>query len=298
VRVSTARSLAGALVLSALLPSAAPGQRSPETPLRLGVVTFYNPRLMFVKYQPLVEYLSSRTGQAWTLKVTSSYEETVEDLCAGHVTLAYLGPLTYVRAHARCGAEPLLRLRTHGQIVFHSDILVRSDSPFETLEDLSGRRVGFGDPLSTSSHLVPRAMLEDAGLQAGRDFECRYFGQHEEAAQAVLTGEVDACGVRDIIADIFLRRGLRRLARSGPIPAYPLALAPDTSPELRETLVSVLLGFPGSARPRREQERWDLELTAGFTTTADADYDPIRRIAARVFGPAFLGLPEGELRCR
>jgi phosphonate transport system substrate-binding protein len=232
------------------------------------------------------------------LNVATSDEETVDDLCAGRVMLAYLGPLTYVRAHARCGAEPLVRLRTRGRVVFHSDILVRSDSPFETLADLSGQRVGFGDPLSTSSHLVPRALLQEAGLQAGRDFECRYFGQHEEAAQAVLTGEVEACGVRDVIADIFLRRGLRRLARSGPIPAYPLVLAPNAPREIRDTLVSVLLGFPGKAQPRREQERWDLELTGGFTTTVDADYDPIRRMAEKVFGPAFLTLPEGELRCR
>jgi phosphonate transport system substrate-binding protein len=266
--------------------------------LKLGVVTFYNPRLMFVKYQPLVEYLSSRTGQPWTLSVSTSYEETVEDLCSGRVTLAYLGPLTYVRAHAQCGAEPVLLIRTRGQVIFHSDILVRSDSPFEALQDLAGHRVGFGDPLSTSSHLVPRAMLQEAGLEAGRDFECRYFGQHEEAAQAVLTGDVEACGVRDVIADVFLRRGLRRLARSGPIPAYPLVVAPDTSGELREALVSVLLGFPGAARPPQNEDRWDLELTGGFTTTVDADYDPVRRLAERVFGPDFVNLPEGELQCR
>jgi phosphonate transport system substrate-binding protein len=298
VRASKTRRLAGALFLALLLPPTAKGQGPAEATLKLGVVTFYNPRLMFVKYQPLVEYLSSRTGNAWALSVATSYEETVEDLCAARVTLAYLGPLTYVRAHARCGAEPVLRLKTRGQVVFHSDVLVRSDSPFETLEDLSGRRVGFGDPLSTSSHLVPRALLQEAGLRAGRDFECRYFGQHEEAAQAVLTGEVEACGVRDVIADIFVRRGLRRLARSGPIPAYPLVLAPGTSPELRDTVVSALLGLPGAAQPRPEEERWDLELTGGFTTTVDADYDPIRRMAEKVFGPAFLTLPEGELRCR
>jgi phosphonate transport system substrate-binding protein len=141
-------------------------------------------------------------------------------------------------------------------------------------------------------------MLQDVGLEAGRDFECRYFGQHEEAAQAVLAGEVEACGVRDVIADIFLRRGLRRLAHSDPIPAYPLVLSPDGSQQLRDTLVSVLLGFPGSAQPSRDDERWDLELSGGFTTTTDTDYDPVRRLAEKVFGPAFLGLGDGELRCR
>jgi ABC-type phosphate/phosphonate transport system substrate-binding protein len=111
-------------------------------------------------------------------------------------------------------------------------------------------------------------------------------------------GEVEACGVRDIIGELFLHRGLRRLARSGPIPAYPLVAAPDAPRELRETLTSVLLGFPGAARPRLNEERWDLELIGGFSTAVDADYDPVRRLAERVFGPGFATRPEGELRCR
>lgn len=291
-------SLLAPLALVLLLPLLAGGQVPGEKPLRLGVVTFYSPRLMFVKYQPLVDYLSARTGRPWALNVSSSYETTVDDLCSGRVTLAYLGPLSYLRAHARCGAEPILRLQTRGSAVFHSDILVRSDSPFERLEDLRGHRVGFGDPLSTSSHLLPRALLQDAGLEAGRDFACRYFGQHERAARAVLMGEVEACGVRDIIGELFLRRGLRRLARSGPVPAYPLVISPGTPSELRESLTSFLLGFPGSARPALSDERWDLELTGGFAAAVDSDYDPVRRIAERVFGPDFARRPEGELRCR
>ncbi|MGD8896689.1 MAG: PhnD/SsuA/transferrin family substrate-binding protein [Acidobacteriota bacterium] len=290
--------LLAALALAVVLPSAAGGEEAVEEPLRLGVVTFYNPRLMFVKYQPLVDFLTAHTGRTWMLDISHSYDETVDNLCRGRLTLAYLGPLTYLRAHALCSVEPLLRLRTRGRLVFYSDVLVRSDSPFERIEELAGHRVGFGDPLSTSSHLVPRSMLQDAGLEPGRDFECRYYGQHERAARAVLMGEVEACGVRDIIGELFLHRGLRRLARSGPVPAYPLVASPEAPRELRETLTSVLLGFPGEARPRLDEERWDLELTGGFTRTVDSDYDPVRRLAERVFGPGFATRPERELRCR
>jgi phosphonate transport system substrate-binding protein len=269
-----------------------------EAPARLGVVSFYNPRSMYVKYQPLVDYLSEQTGEEWELAVSASYQDAVDELCSARVVLAYLGPLSYVRAHARCGAEPLLRLRTRGRDVFHSDVLVRSDSPFEKLEDLAGHRVGFGDALSTSSHLVPRAMLQAAGLEPGRDVGCRYFGQHERAARAVLMGEVEAAGVRDVIGELFLHRGLRRLARSGPIPAYPWVVPPHSSPTEREALTAALLGFPGKAQPRRDEERWDLELTGGFTNAADADYDVVRRLAERVFGPGALTRPGGDLRCQ
>jgi phosphonate transport system substrate-binding protein len=253
---------------------------------------------MYVKYQPLVDYLTEQTGERWELGVSASYQEAVDELCGGRVALAYLGPLSYLRAHTQCGAEALLRLRTRGSDVFYSDILVRSDSPFETLEDLAGYRIGFGDALSTSSHLIPRSMLLGAGLEPGRDFECRYLGQHERAARAVLLGEVEACGVRDIIGELFLHRGLRRLARSAPIPAYPWVVPAGSSPEERARLTAVLLRFPGKAEPRREQERWDLELTGGFKRASDADYDVVRDITERVLGPDALTAPPGDLRCR
>jgi phosphonate transport system substrate-binding protein len=295
-RLSSSR--LGLLALVALLAAlSGRGATGDDAPTRLGVVSFYNPRSMYVKYQPLVDYLSEQSGEQWELSVSASYQEAVDELCDGRVALSYLGPLSYVRAHAQCGAEPLLRLRTRGSDVFHSDILVRSDSPFESLEDLAGHRIGFGDALSTSSHLVPRAMLQDAGLEAGRDIECRYFGQHEGAARAVLMGEVEACGVRDVIGELFLHRGLRRLARSGPIPAYPWVAPPDSSRGERDALSDVLLRFPGEARPRRSEERWDLELTGGFTPAGDADYDVVRRLAERVFGPTALTRPRGDLQC-
>jgi len=286
------------LLLALVLPSATGGQAPDEaTPDRLGVVSLYNPRLMFVRYQPLVDYLSDRTGRPWELAVSGTYEEATDDLCAGRVTLASLGPLTYLRAHARCGAVPLLRLQGDAGGVFQGDVLVRSDSPFERLEDLLGQAVGFGDPLSTSSHLLPRAMLQAAGLQPGRDFECRYFGQHERAARAVLVGEVAACGVRDSVGEVFLHRGLRRLARSSPVPTYPLVASPASSPELRDHVVAALLGFPGQARPPYSDTRPDLELAGSFGLASDGEFDEVRRIASRVFGPDYARLTPEELEC-
>lgn len=141
-------------------------------------------------------------------------------------------------------------------------------------------------------------MLQEAGLEAGRDVECRYFGQHEQAARAVLMGEVEACGVRDVIGELFLHRGLRRLARSGPVPAYPLVVSPSTPPALKESLSSALRRVSGAPRPARHEDRKDLDLTGGFVAAVDADYDPVRDLAERVFGPGFTVRPEEELRCR
>jgi len=267
-------------------------------PLRLGVVGFYNPRLMYLKYQELVDYLTETTGRRWELVIGSSYEETVEGLCSGTLDLAYLGPFTYVQAHARCGALPVVRLRTLGRETYRSLMLVRTDSPIREVSDLGGRRFGFGSPLSTSSHLVPRAILMEAGLAAGKDVECRYFRHHERAARAVLLGEVEACGVRDIVGEKYVGRGLRVLARSDPIPNFPLVVGPGDDGTIRRMIVRALLEVPQKEPAvRARMGCWDRELAGGFLPAADADYDGVRVLARRVFGPRALLLGPGALQC-
>jgi phosphonate transport system substrate-binding protein len=293
-----ARTVASLMVLSLAGPMAGLSPAAPP-PLRFGVVSFYNPRLMFLKYQPLMDYLTSATGRPWDLVIVPTYERLVEDVCSGKVTTAYLGPYTYARAHAACKALPVVKLNSGGKATYRCLIMVRSDSKLQSLADLAGKRFGFGAPMSTASHLVARAMLENAGLHPGLDVACRYYAHHEQAARAVLFGEVEACGVRDLVGEKFANRDLKVLARSEEIPNFPLVLAPGSDPALPSELVRVLVSLPGQdARTAAIIRGWDEELSGGFTPATDGEYEPIRKLAVRLFGPSALTLPEPRLECR
>jgi phosphonate transport system substrate-binding protein len=292
------RSAASLIVAFACAASALAATVAAPPVRRLAVLSFYNPRLMYLTYQPLVDYLTTTTGETWELTITPSYETTVEALCSGKVSLAYLAPYTYLRAHDACGVLPLVRLNTDGKATYRSLILVRGDSPVRDLRGLVGKRFAFGSPMSTSSHLVPRAMLEDAGLRPGVDYSCLYFRHHDRAARAVLLGEADACGVRDIVGNKYLPQPLRVLARSGEIPNFPLVVAPGSPPELRDTLLRVLVVLPQREPKLADMiSHFDEELAGGFKPCADSDYLPIRRLALRLFGPRAFVLPTSALEC-
>ena len=269
-----------------------------SAPRHLGVVGFYNPRLMYVKYQQLVDYLTETTGDQWELAVTMDYQETVQALCSGRLDMAYLGPFTYLRVHEACGATPVVRLNTKGSAIFRSLIMVRQDSPYRTLSDLEGTVFAFGSPLSTSSHLVPSLMLWDAGLKPGEDLSCRYFGHHDRAARAVVMGTADACGVRDIVGERFAKRGLRILARSEPIPNFPLVVRPSASPEFRKSLIEALMDRPeNDPEIRKRMQGWDEELAGGFAPVSASDYLPVRRLVELLFGRRGLVDPPQLLKC-
>jgi phosphonate transport system substrate-binding protein len=294
----TGTSAASALIL-ALAGFLAEASQAPQPVLHLGVVSFYNPRLMFLKHQPMVDYLTATTGRRWDLVVVPSYERLVEDLCSRKMTAAYIGPFAYARARAACKAIPLATLASAGKPTYRSLVMVRDDSPLKTLADLAGKTVGFGPPMATAAHLVARSMLRDAGLNPGIDVGCRHYAHQEEPARAVLRGEVDACGIREFVGEQFTRRGLRVLARSEEIPGFLLALAPGSEPALRDELVRVLVSLPGQDSGAAKAIRaWDAELAGGFVRASDAAYEPVRRMAVRLFGPAALTIPAASLECR
>ncbi len=284
------------LPLAGLLLAASP---APPPAPALGFVSVYNPRLMFLKYQPLVDYVSSSTGRPWEIVIVPTYGRIIQDLCSGKLTGALLGPFAYVRARAACPVQPLAKLASAGLPTYRGLILVRDESPVRTLRDLAGKSFGFGPPMSTAAYLEARAMLEDAGFRPGIDVSCRHYTHHEEAARAVLLGQVDACGVRDIVGEKYARRGLRILARSEEIPNFVLALAPGAGPALRAELLHALVLMPREDPAVEATIRgWDEELAGGFLPASDADYDPVRRLAARIFGPSALTSPEASLECR
>lgn len=294
----TRRSVASGLVL-ALAGLLAEASQAPQPALHLGVVDVYNPRLMFLKHQPMVDYLTRATGRPWDLVVVPSDERLAQALCSGKVTAAFIGAFTYVRARAACQALPVATLATAGKPAYHSLIMVRADSPLKTLKDLAGKGFGFGPPMATASHLVARAMLGDAGLRPGIDITCRYYTRQEEAARAVLLGEVDACGVREFVGEQYTRRGLRVLARSEEIPGFLIALAPGNPPALGDELIRALITLPGQDPATAEVIRsWDEEVAGGFLRASDAAYEPVRRLALQLFGPSALTLPETSLECR
>lgn len=286
------------LVLALAWAVAAQQSAAADPPLRFGVVSFYNPHLMYLKYQPLVDYLGDKTGRKWELAIATSYESAIRDICAGRTAVAYLGPYTYLRAHEECGVVPLVRLQTRGSATYNSLILVKQESPAKGLQDLRGGRFGFGAPMSTSSHLVPRAMLLDAGVRPGIDVACRYFWHHERAAKAVLMGEVEACGVRDLAGEKFLTRGLRVLAQSDPIANFPLVVGSHTPPEIRDALLKALVVLPAEQRPVLAiMQGWDEELSGGFAPSSHGEFASVESLARRIFGPDWWRLPESGLSC-
>ena len=243
-----------------------------------GVIPKDNPRIMYEKYQPLLDYLAEKTPYQYELLLKKNYKETVSALGSGEADVAFLGPLTYLEARAKYGVACILKPRgVDGTANYKSVIITRKDSPVRTIIELKGKSIAFASSKSTSGNLIPRYLLADAGMHLNELGGYANFDYHDSVVKAVLKGQYTAGAVRDSVAGKYKKLGIAVLAESEPIPTGPLTAAPGTPIAVIEEIKKALLELdPGKAEGQRVLKRLDEDLKNGFTEATDRDYAGIR----------------------
>jgi phosphonate transport system substrate-binding protein len=112
--------------------------------------------------------------------------------------MAWLGASGYAKTYLTDpeAVEPVLvKVNVDGSIGYHSIGFARVDSGIKTLDDMKGKKFGFGDPNSTSGYLIPSIEIPAAGfpMKSGEYFgEVVFTGGHEQTIVAVANGDIDA----------------------------------------------------------------------------------------------------------
>lgn len=238
-------------------------------------------------------YLERTLKMKVDMVVGTSYGSTVEAMRAKRIDAATLGPMAYLLAAQKAGAEAIAMpgTKSGGPGTYESSIVVRAGSPLRTIDDLLTHAekytFAFVDPASTSGHLIPRAYLEGRHFAPERRFRKVHFANdHLTAAYTVLGGKVDAGALMPNVVRILeskgkIRRGdLRFLWVSDKIPQSPLAVRKDLPAEWKERIRAAFLGL-ADADPLLAKE---MQVTTNYPDfcyypATDATYDGLRQIA-------------------
>lgn len=246
--------------------------------LRVALLPDENASTITQNAQPLKAHLEKSLGRGVDIVVTTDYSSMIEAMRFGRIDVAYFGPLSYVLAKSKSNIEAFAVGVSNGSPTYTSVVITQADSPIRKIADLKDKIVAYGDRASTSSHLVPRAMIEDGGLVADRDYKTVYVGAHDAVARAVETGKANAGALSRPIYETLLKSGrinpekVRILAETKPIPNYPMAMQSRLAPALKEQIRAAFVDLkdPAILKTFRAQ---------GFAATSDSAYDVLRTTA-------------------
>jgi phosphonate transport system substrate-binding protein len=282
--------LPGAVVVLAML-SGVPSAGAEET-LKFGITPRESPMIMFKKFTPLAQYLSKELGLKVELVVGKDFQAAIDALGKNEVSIALLTPTAYPkceRQYSDAAIRPIVRFLSDGKGVYRTCIFVPAEGGAAGIEELKGKTFAFGDKTSAASHLMPRAMLKEAGIDADKDFtEVKFLGSHTNVAQAVALKQFAAGGCMDSTAERFQREGkIKIIAASPEMPDAPICvnknLPSDLCQRIEQALVKLTAGDPaGKAVLTSINDKY-----TGCEATKSQDYDSIREMVSRVYGDDF-----------
>lgn len=202
-------------------------------------------------------------GAPFDFVLYSNYERQVEDLVAGRIDVAWNSPLAWVRARRLAeaqGASVEAVAMRDTDCDLRSVVVVRDESPVQSLGDLKGKTLGVGAIDSPQATLLPLSLLRSSGLEPGVDFDVRRFdigvglhgdhvGGEREAAQALMAGHIDAACMIDGNHLAFTNEGTlpaggtRVIAQTEPYDHCNMTTSPAAPRDLVEPFVDLLLSM-------------------------------------------------------
>jgi len=249
--------------------------------LRLSMIPTTDPGKLARESEPLVAYLEKKTGAKVELTVPLNYAAVVEAFGADKVDVAYFGGFTYVQAHKRFGALPLVQ-RERDQ-AFHSLFLTQADSPIAQLADLKGHTFAFGDVNSTSGHLMPEYYLRQAGVDADVIAKAIYTGGHDATALAVANKKVDAGALDEAVFQKLTKDGkldpgaVKVFYTTPPFFDYVWCARKALDPALAEAFRKAMLEL--DAGDPQQKAVIELLQATRYVPADDANYDKLREAA-------------------
>lgn len=246
--------------------------------LRVALLPDENASTIIKNNLGLKKYLEARLGKKIRLIVTTDYSSMIEAMRFGRLELAYFGALSYVLTKSKSDIEAFAAIKKNGKTTYNAVVITNLKSGINSIEDIKGKNVAYGDIASTSSHLIPRAELLDRGLEIKIDYRAHYLGSHDAVAVAVQNGRAQAGGLSKPIFESLVDRGMISLDKvkvllvSKPYPNYPWSMRSNLKPELKEKIKAAFLELTN-------KDVLSKFKADGFGAVTDADYDIVRNTA-------------------
>jgi phosphonate transport system substrate-binding protein len=257
-------------------PGETPEAEQKEAPaevreIRFGVVPQQAPSQILRNWKGFAKEMSKRTGWKWTVKTAPSIPEFEERCLDGQYDIAYMNPYHYTVFAQKPGYKAFARQKNK-QI--KGILVVRKDSPVETIAGLKDARVAFPSPAAFAASVVTRTYLRNEGIPV----EVNYANSHDsvyanvankihEAGGGVMrTWNATSAEVRDQLEILWTS------------PAYtPHAFAhhPRLTDEEVKTLQKAVSDL--EAEPR-DSAVFDPIRFNGLTAGQDGDWDDVRAL--------------------
>lgn len=262
-------------------PSDPSKQRTPGT-LVFTYTPVEDPAVYEKVFKPFTDHLSQCTGKRVVFYQVQSNAAEIEAMRSGrlHVGGFSTGPTAFAVNIA--GAVPFAVKGYEKEFQgYNLIVVVKKDSPFQSLADLKGKKVAHTSPSSNSGHMAPMALFPKQGLTPDKDYKILFSGKHDQSILGVRSGDYDAAPVASDVFHRMATRGqinegeFRIIWRSEKFPTSSFAYAHDLEPKFRDQMLKCFYDY---RFPEEMKKAFD-GADRFFPVTFQKDWAIVRQVA-------------------
>ncbi len=237
----------------------------------VGVVSRFAPPLIYKGYQPIMDYLTENTNYDFQLKLSNSYEETINDLISKKIDIGFIGTYIYLNGYENKNIIPILAPKNSEGLPFSNVVLIsKKQHKISEICSLKNSKIALPSKQSFASNWFLNSFKDNCGDLKKNKIEIKHFNYHTSVIFQVLKGKYDFGVVKKSIADEFTNRGLELLLKSEKIPASPIVTRVDLDKSLVEEFVKNMLDI--EKHNTKILEKFDKEFSNGFAKVDVSDY--------------------------
>lgn len=236
----------------------------------------------------LEQYLEQETGYDIQIYVPTSYAGVVEALRFGKADVAFMSAWPAYLAVEKAGAtleiaevrEVVIGDTLTAETFYYSYWVVPKDSPYNTLEDLRGKRAAFSSPLSTSGYVTPMKTMVEIGLitvEKGKEVDPKsYFsdvvfaGGYSQAWEALKSNKVDVSIIAgDVSEKLYreVRENTKAIHEQGPIPSHGVVFSKEMDSAAKMKIKQAMLKMGNDDSTKQIMRKLVSAIFVGFEET-------------------------------
>ncbi len=250
----------------------------------------YSHTISYTRHHPLIQYLRKKTGLNIKQIFPDTFEQYMKMVGQNKIDISFSNPFIYIKIAHRYGANAFARIvGVKGKNKFRGQIICRADNPYiKTISDCRNKSWIAVDSTSAGGYLYPLGYFIEHGI-GKEDFRKIAFapgpgGKQEKVILSVYAGEYNIGTIRegalDVIAGQIDTSKIRIIAMTDPYPGWVYAVRKNLDHKIVEKLKKALLSLDYN----NKNDRKILKVANFIKVIAsdNSDYDPIRKLAARV----------------
>jgi phosphonate transport system substrate-binding protein len=248
--------------------------------MRLAVTDIVGLEELQTEYGALQKAISELAGVELRFFPVTNRTAAVEALKSQKIDVVLTGPAEYVIFRSRTNAYPIVGFSRPD---YFSALVTMTDNRVNSVKDLKGRKVAFGEVGSTSKHLGPMQLIKDAGLEPLRDIQAQHVGTNV-GWEALKRGDVAAFGMTH--SNFLSLRGKDKLepgafkviARGADLPNDPVLAGAHADKKLVERLRGTFQNHSAEliAAILKGKDTQKYQGMKFITRIDDRDYDIVR----------------------